>query len=52
MCLIMDYFLEISHIDDIVEGVSNTILKNSVNKNLSKIYNIGNIKPVKLLISF
>ena len=40
---------DFTYIDDIVEGVSNTILKNSVNKNLSKIYNIGNSKPVKLL---
>ena len=40
---------DFTYIDDIVSGVSKTITKNSKNKNLHKIYNIGNSKPVNLM---
>ena len=36
-------------LDDIVEGVVNTLLKESKNSSLYKLYNIGNGKPVQLL---
>ena len=40
---------DFTYIDDIVEGVVNTLLKDSKNASLSKLYNIGNGKPVQLL---
>ena len=35
--------------DDIVEGVINTIVNDSKNSSLYKLYNIGNGKPIQLL---
>jgi len=40
---------DFTYIDDIVEGVVGTLLKESKNSNLYKLYNIGNGKPVQLL---
>ncbi len=40
---------DFTYIDDIVLGVERTLLENSKNKNIYKIYNIGNGSPVKLL---
>ena len=40
---------DFTYIDDIVNGVVNTLLENSKNKSLYKLYNIGNNSPVKLL---
>ena len=40
---------DFTYIDDIVEGVVSTLLKESKNSNLYKLYNIGNGKPVQLL---
>jgi UDP-glucuronate 4-epimerase len=40
---------DFTYIDDIVEGVVNTLLKESKNSSLYKLYNIGNGKPVQLL---
>ena len=40
---------DFTYIDDITEGVVNTLLKDSKNTNLYKLYNIGNGKPVQLL---
>ena len=40
---------DFTYIDDIVEGVTNTLVEHSENKQLYKLYNIGNNKPVKLL---
>ena len=40
---------DFTYIDDIVKGVENTLLKPSRNKELYKLYNIGNSQPVKLL---
>ena len=40
---------DFTYIDDIIEGVCNTILKDSRDKKNSKIYNIGNNSPVNLL---
>jgi UDP-glucuronate 4-epimerase len=40
---------DFTYIDDIVEGVVSTLLKDSKNSNLYKLYNIGNGKPVQLL---
>ena len=40
---------DFTYIDDIIEGVCNTILKDSRDKKISKIYNIGNNSPVNLL---
>jgi UDP-glucuronate 4-epimerase len=40
---------DFTYIDDIIEGVTNTLIENSENTQLYKLYNIGNNKPVKLL---
>ncbi len=40
---------DFTYIDDIVNGVVNTLLKDSKNDSLYKLYNIGNGKPVQLL---
>ena len=40
---------DFTYIDDIVNGVVNTLLEDSKNKSLYKLYNIGNNSPVKLL---
>jgi UDP-glucuronate 4-epimerase len=40
---------DFTYIDDIIEGVVNTLLKDSKNASLYKLYNIGNGKPVQLL---
>ena len=40
---------DFTYIDDIINGVSKTILKDSKNKSLYKIYNIGNSEPVNLM---
>ena len=40
---------DFTYIDDIVQGVVSTLLKDSKNISLYKLYNIGNGKPVKLL---
>jgi len=42
-------FRDFTYIDDIVEGVVNTLLKDSKNDSLCKLYNIGNGQPVQLL---
>ena len=44
-----ELFRDFTFIDDIVVGVVNTLLKDSKNKALNKLYNIGNSSPVKLL---
>ena len=40
---------DFTYIDDIVNGVVNTLIEDSKNKSLYKLYNIGNNSPVKLL---
>lgn len=40
---------DFTYIDDIVNGVVNTLIEDSKNKNLYKLYNIGNGNPVNLL---
>jgi UDP-glucuronate 4-epimerase len=40
---------DFTYIDDIVNGVVNTLLEDSKNKSSYKLYNIGNSSPVKLL---
>ena len=40
---------DFTYIDDIVGGVVNTLLKDSKNDSLYKLYNIGNGRPVQLL---
>ena len=40
---------DFTYIDDIVDGVVNTLTKDSKNDSLYKLYNIGNGKPVQLL---
>jgi len=40
---------DFTYIDDIVQGVVSTLLKDSRNSSLYKLYNIGNGKPVQLL---
>ncbi len=40
---------DFTYIDDIVEGILNTLLKDSKNSSLYKLYNIGNGKPIELL---
>ena len=40
---------DFTFIDDITTGVVNTLIKNSKNDSLYKLYNIGNGKPVQLL---
>ena len=44
-----DLSRDFTYIDDIVGGVVNTLLKDSKNKAIYKLYNIGNSSPVKLL---
>ena len=41
-------FRDFTHINDIIVGVKSTLLLDSSNKDLHKIYNIGNNKPVML----
>ena len=43
-----DLSRDFTYIDDIVEGVLNTLVKDSKNTNLYKLYNIGNGKPIQL----
>jgi len=40
---------DFTYIDDIISGVVNTLVKESKNDNLYKLYNIGNGTPVQLL---
>ena len=40
---------DFTYIDDIIQGVENTLLKTSKEKELYKLYNIGNSRPVQLL---
>lgn len=40
---------DFTYIDDIVNGLLNTLIENSINTELFKIYNIGNSSPIKLL---
>ena len=40
---------DFTYIDDIVDGVVNTLLKDSKNSSIYKLYNIGNGRPVQLL---
>ena len=40
---------DFTYIDDIVDGVVNTLIRDSNNDSLYKLYNIGNGKPVQLL---
>ena len=40
---------DFTYIDDIIDGVEATLLKPSKNKQLYKLYNIGNSQPVQLL---
>tara|TARA_Y100000813_G_scaffold188245_1_gene162334 strand:- start:1610 stop:2626 length:1017 start_codon:yes stop_codon:yes gene_type:complete len=40
---------DFTYIDDIIEGITNTLFKNSKDPSLYKLYNIGNGKPVQLL---
>ena len=40
---------DFTYIDDIIEGVENTLLKSFKEKELYKLYNIGNSQPVQLL---
>ncbi len=42
-------YRDFTYIDDIIEGVVNTLLKDSKNYSLYKLYNIGNGKPIQLL---
>lgn len=44
-----DLFRDFTYIDDIVKGVLSTILENSKDKSLYKLYNIGNNNPIKLM---
>jgi UDP-glucuronate 4-epimerase len=44
-----DLSRDFTYIDDIVNGVVNTLLVDSKNKDLYKLYNIGNSCPVKLI---
>ena len=40
---------DFTYIDDVIDGVENILLKPSKDKNLYKLYNIGNSQPVQLL---
>lgn len=40
---------DFTYIDDIIEGINSTIINNSKIEKQSKVYNIGNSKPIKLL---
>jgi UDP-glucuronate 4-epimerase len=44
-----DLSRDFTYVDDIVEGVVNTLVKDSENTSLYKLYNIGNGKSVRLL---
>ena len=44
-----DLSRDFTYVDDIVEGVVNTLVKDSENTSLYKLYNIGNGTPVQLL---
>ena len=44
-----DLSRDFTFINDIISGIKSTLFKNSKNKNLFKIYNIGNNKPIKLI---
>ena len=44
-----DLYRDFTYIDDIVSGIENTILKDSKDSNIYKIYNIGNSNPVFLM---
>lgn len=44
-----DLSRDFTYIDDIIEGVIATLLRDSPKKELYQLYNIGNSKPVKLL---
>ena len=44
-----DLYRDFTYIDDIVYGIENTILKDSRDSSLYKIYNIGNSNPVFLM---
>ena len=44
-----DLYRDFTYIDDIVNGIENTILKDSRDSSLYKIYNIGNSNPVFLM---
>ena len=40
---------DFTYIEDIVKGVTSTLLNDSIDKSLYKLYNIGNSSPVKLM---
>ena len=40
---------DFTYIEDIVNGVTSTLLNDSIDKSLCKLYNIGNSSPVKLM---
>lgn len=44
-----DLSRDFTYVNDVVHGVVNTLLKDSKNKSLYKLYNIGNDNPLKLL---
>lgn len=44
-----DLFRDFTYINDIIEGVVNTLVKDSGNTSLYKLYNIGNGQPIFLL---
>ena len=44
-----DLSRDFTYIDDIISGVNKTLLKDSKNNSLYKIYNIGNSNPVQLM---
>ena len=48
MYLTMETYLDLTYIDDIVQGVVN-IIEKSKNSSLYKLYNIGNSSPIHLM---
>ena len=40
---------DFTYIEDIVNGITSTLLNDSIDKSLCKLYNIGNSSPVKLM---
>ena len=44
-----DLSRDFTYIDDIIRGVNKTLLKDSKNNSLYKVYNIGNSSPVQLM---
>ena len=40
---------DFTYIDDVIEGIENTLLKTFKQKELYKLYNIGNSQPIHLL---